>query len=167
MVPDQRLGRQLALTAKYMREVFEARLAKHGATMWQFLLLRALAESEGQATSQRELAARMHIEGPTLVRHLDHMERAGLLRRQRDETDRRNIRVALTRAGHRRCAQLAKPVDQLDAELRALMSVKEQAVLSELLQRIYDHVTTTRETNGNTNEFKRRSNLAAATPGRR
>jgi MarR family transcriptional regulator for hemolysin len=139
---DDRLGRKLALTGKYLRERFEERLAEHGASMPTWILLSAL--SEGDGISQRELAARMHIEGPTLVRHLDRLEDEGLLRRRRSEEDRRTVKVQLTAAGRRRHVQLLELVDGLEHDLRGIMSEREQAILARLLDRIYEHAVSHR-----------------------
>jgi MarR family transcriptional regulator, transcriptional regulator for hemolysin len=73
--------------------------------MW--LILNAL-KSERRRT-QLELARAIGIEGPTLTRHLDAMEKAGFVRRQRGGSDRRAAQVELTRAGHGLHARLLKP----------------------------------------------------------
>jgi MarR family transcriptional regulator for hemolysin len=62
-------------------------LTPHGITYRQWQVLGWLA-LEGEL-SQGELADKMQIEAPTLVRILDRMERDGWIERHPDESDRR------------------------------------------------------------------------------
>ncbi len=57
----------------------------------------------GDGVRQKELATALSIEGPTLVRLLDNLERRGLIERREDETDRRARGIYLTRAGRESC----------------------------------------------------------------
>jgi|GEM_PF-2766288 len=132
---DERLGRQLGLTGKYLAECFEHRLAAYDSTLATWVVLHCLAE--GDRISQRELAARMHIEAPTLVRHLDRLGDEGLLVRRRSQQDRRSVKVELTEVGRRRHQQLMLAADQFEDDLCALMSAQERATLSRLLDRIF------------------------------
>jgi MarR family transcriptional regulator, transcriptional regulator for hemolysin len=54
---------------------------------------------EGDGIRQGVLAAFMGIEGPSLVRLLDQLETAGLIRREEDAVDRRAKTLHLTAAG--------------------------------------------------------------------
>ena len=47
----------------------------------------------------RSLAAELHVSKPVITRALDSMGRIGLIRRQRDEEDRRNVLVMRTVKG--------------------------------------------------------------------
>ncbi|HEY6334828.1 MAG TPA: MarR family transcriptional regulator [Alphaproteobacteria bacterium] len=47
----------------------------------------------------RGLAATLHVSKPAITRALDRLSQLGLLRRQRDETDRRNVFVERTAKG--------------------------------------------------------------------
>src|SRR5204863_883765 len=136
---EVRLGRQLAVTSKYMRERFDRELADHGTSLPSWILLSVLAEEDG--ISQRELAARMHLEGPTIVRHVDRLADDGYVVRRRDATDRRITRIELTPAGRRRHRELLVVVDALEHDLRSCLTDREQATLQKLLDRIFDHVT--------------------------
>ena len=72
-------------------------MAEHGGSMATWLVLHHAFEAPD--SSQSHLAARLDIEAPTLVRHLDRLEADGLLERRRDPRDRRVLRVRLTAAG--------------------------------------------------------------------
>ncbi len=72
---------------------FEKRLSAFGLTAAQFCVLAKLHEEEG--LTQTELAARLHIESPTLVRTLDKMEESHFITRRKDPEDRRAYRIYL------------------------------------------------------------------------
>jgi len=134
---EEALGRQLAITGRMVRERFDACLNEHGASLTTWAVLRSAEDEDG--LSQRELAARMSIESPTLVRHLDRLEVEGLVVRRRDEQDRRVVRVGLTPAGHRRYAELREVAASVDSQLRALLDHDEVEILERALRRIRDH----------------------------
>jgi MarR family transcriptional regulator for hemolysin len=140
---DEPLGRQLAITGKVVRERFDEYLSQHGASLVTWTVLRSAEHEEG--LSQRELASRLSIESPTLVRHLDRMEDEGLIARRRDEHDRRVVRVWLTAAGRRRYARLRDVAHTVDTQLRSLLSEREVTTLEQVLPRIREcwHPTTT------------------------
>ena len=135
------LGRQLALTAKAVREWFDAALAEHGGSLPMWIVLTHALEAEPPA-SQRELAGRMGIGSATLVRHLDRLEAEGLVTRVADPRDRRVTRIDLTAAGRQRHAELAAVAARHDAEMRALLDPDEERVFRSVLARITDHLST-------------------------
>jgi DNA-binding MarR family transcriptional regulator len=134
---DPMLGRRLYLGHRAVHDALDARMNEHGASIWNWILLKTAAEHEG--SSQREIAAHMHIEPPTLVRHLDTLAHEGLVERRRDERDRRVARVYLTRAGRKRLDELHAVAKEMDGELRELLSPREVEVLGRTLMRIHDH----------------------------
>jgi MarR family transcriptional regulator for hemolysin len=89
--------------------------------------------------SQRQLADRLGIEGPTLVRHIDRLVADGLVRRVRDPNDRRVSRVELTALGTATADRLRAVADEADASLRLLFTPSELTALYQLLYRIQDH----------------------------
>src|SRR5437762_1148271 len=81
------LGRQLAMAAKATRAEFDARLAEVGGSLTAFIVLRLADEAPGGLElSQRQLAERMGVEAPTMVRHLDRLEKECLIERRRPGT---------------------------------------------------------------------------------
>ena len=81
----------------------DRRLHEHGASLWNWVLLREAANADG--ASQRELAELMRIEPPTLVRHLDKLADDGLVERRPDPDDRRRP----ARRRHRRPGASGSP----------------------------------------------------------
>jgi len=137
------LGRRLYLGHRAVHDALDERMGERGASLWHWILLRQAAEQEG--SSQRELAELMHIEPPTLVRHLDKLAHEGLVERRRDVQDRRVARIYITAAGRRRLLQLHDVAQEVDGELRALLSEREIAVLGKTLMRIHDHFSEEKE----------------------
>ena len=128
------LGRQLFLTHRAVHDELDRRLQEHGASLWNWVLLKEAAS--GERASQRELADHMRIEPPTLVRHIDKLAEEGLVERQPDPDDRRVMRVVVTAAGRRRLEELHDVVQAFDAELRGILTKRDVEVLSRALPRI-------------------------------
>jgi MarR family transcriptional regulator for hemolysin len=81
---------------------------------------------------QKELATALGIEGPSLVRLLDSLERRGLIERREDESDRRARGIYLTQAGHDLAVRVAKVGTEI--QLRLLASVPPEDL--EICQRV-------------------------------
>src|SRR5271165_5777205 len=132
------LGRRLVFTGKALRAHFEANLVAAGASLPTWVVLAHAHETPGM--SQTELAERVGIEGPTLVRHLDRLCAEGLVVRRRDAADRRVTRIELTDAGRDRYQDLAAVAERLDRDLRALLTEGEGEMLDRVLVRITTHI---------------------------
>lgn len=138
---DEFLGRHLAITHKVVHEWVDGLLAPHEASVTDWIVLKSLQRPEAASgISQRELASLMRIEPPTVLRHLDRLEGAGLVARRRDDRDRRVIRVTMTPAGRRRFQQLAVVMSAADDELRAQLTPRELDVLYRALEKLHAYV---------------------------
>jgi MarR family transcriptional regulator, organic hydroperoxide resistance regulator len=73
------------------------RLAPHGVSPMQYVVLSALWERDGQ--SGAELTARLRIDSATITGIIDRLVAADWVMRARDSVDRRVQRVQLTEAG--------------------------------------------------------------------
>jgi MarR family transcriptional regulator for hemolysin len=132
------LGLLLATTSKAVGRAFNSALAEDGGSIPIWLILNAL--KSGRPRTQLDLARAVGIEGPTLTRHLDGMEQAGLVRRQRSTRDRRTVQVELTRAGHALHGRLLKAVIGFNQQLRTGLSSRDEETLRRLLRRLQDNV---------------------------
>jgi MarR family transcriptional regulator, transcriptional regulator for hemolysin len=92
-------GRQLFRLGTAWRREIDVRMRRFGLTdaTWRPLLHLGRL---GDGVRQTDLAASLDIEGPSLVRLLDVLERANLIERVEDAEDRRSKRVRMTEAGH-------------------------------------------------------------------
>lgn len=92
---ENSIGFILYRTAMAFRKALDLELRqKTGVTFGQWKILTLLSSQDG--LSQREIADRLEVEGPTLIPIIDKMESKGLLTRKVDPDDRRNNRIFLT-----------------------------------------------------------------------
>jgi len=130
------------MAAKATRAEFDARLGEVGGSLTAFVVLRLADEAPGGLElSQRQLAERMGVEAPTMVRHLDRLEKEGLIERRRDARDRRVTRITVTPAGSRRLGVLRKVADAMDVEILTLLGPETYRVLASALDRLQEHMT--------------------------
>jgi MarR family transcriptional regulator for hemolysin len=139
------LGLLLATASKAVGRAFNNALAESGGSIPIWLILNALA-SEPRRT-QLHLARAVGIEGPTLTRHLDGMEQAGLVERRRGEADRRAVQVELTPAGRELHGRLLQTVIAFNKRLHDGLSGEEVKTLRRLLGRLEENVAA-RRSNG-------------------
>jgi MarR family transcriptional regulator for hemolysin len=132
------LGLLLATTSKAVGRAFNSALAEAGGSIPIWLILNGL--KSGRRQTQLDLARAVGIEGPTLTRHLDGMEAAGLVRRQRSARDRRAVQVELTRAGHTLHGRLLKTVISFNRQLRSGLGSSDEETLRQLLGRLQENV---------------------------
>ena len=132
------IGLQLTRTAKVLSRALDDALATVGGTLplWQ-VLVTVKARPGG---NQREFAAAMGVEGPTLTHHLNRMERDGLVTRRRDPENRRAHVVALTDDGEAAFRRLRSAVAKFDGQLRTGIGDAEVAQLAGLLERLRANV---------------------------
>jgi MarR family transcriptional regulator for hemolysin len=132
------IGLQLANTAKAVSRAFNDRLAAAGGSVPTWLILSSLKSDEWR--TQLELARAVGIEGPTLTRHLDGLEETGLVRRVRDEADRRAVRVELTEEGELLFQKLRRAVIAFNRDLTSGVTEPELERLRKLLARLEQNV---------------------------
>ncbi len=114
---DRMLSANLLWFGRVLNKRFEDLLASKGGglTMPQARILLRL--DHFGPLGPRVLAAATEMEPPALARTVSHMERLGLVRRNRDSDDRREVVVDLTRAGRRKVPELVKLFAEADAWL--------------------------------------------------
>ncbi|MFR9806667.1 MarR family winged helix-turn-helix transcriptional regulator [Pseudonocardia sp. RS010] len=120
---EQPLDRLLIVAGATLGRFRQQVVAEHGLSATALDLLTALNCEDG--LPHRELAGRLGFTPATLTPVVDVLERTGDVRRERDGTDRRVIRVYLTPSGRRRWASVA---DQVARTLRETMPGEEPAV---------------------------------------
>ena len=126
------LSRQVVMTAKTIKALFEDALADEGATLATWVVLNGV--ERGRWASQTGLAKELRIEGATVTRHLDRLEREGLVTRSQDLGDRRQA-CELTAAGkalHRRLHSVAR---RLDDRVCADLTDEDRSDLQRVLER--------------------------------
>lgn len=94
---EQAIRETFIRAARLARDRTDKALAAHGVRAGQQFTLRALWDEDGLTPG--ELARRIGVEKPTIVRSLARMEAAGLVERRPDPVDGRLVRVWLTDRG--------------------------------------------------------------------
>jgi MarR family transcriptional regulator, organic hydroperoxide resistance regulator len=120
--------------AKLMRSVADAELSRHGVRVGQNLVLAELWRSDGLTPG--EVASRMHLTTPTVVKMASRMAAAGLLTRRRDDRDGRLVRLYLTERGHQLNAVIERQQTELAERATAGLSVRERRCLLKGLETI-------------------------------
>ena len=128
------IGLRLSRTAHAVSQAFERAMAEAGgsASSWQVLLL---VRSEQWGT-QSKLAEAMGVSSATVTHHLNALETQGLVRRWRDDANRRVQQVELTDAGLALFDRLREVALAHDARLRGLLTKQEVEELSRLLRKL-------------------------------
>ena len=128
------IGLRLTRTSRAVTQVFERAMAQAGgsASTWQVLLLVRSANWD----TQSEMAEQLGITGATLTHHLNALERKGLVRRWREDNNRRVQRVELTDDGLELFNRLRAVAVRHDKLLRSQLSDDEVEQLGALLERL-------------------------------
>jgi MarR family transcriptional regulator for hemolysin len=128
------IGLRLSRTAHAATQAFERAMAQAGGSGAAFqVLLLVRAQDWG---TQAEMAAAMGITPATLTHHLNQLDRQGLVRRWREEGNRRSQRVELTPDGEAELERLLSVAVAHDERLRAALSDGEVQQLAELLDKL-------------------------------
>lgn len=93
--PKEWLGINLGRASRLMRTRLDERLSPLGLTQAKWLILMYLFRNGG-SMPQKDLTESIGVEGPTVVRVLDGLERLGLIERRDRLADRRTKDVFLT-----------------------------------------------------------------------
>jgi len=128
------IGLRLSRTAHTVSQAFERAMAEAGgsASSWQVLLL----VRTGQMGTQSKLAEAMGVSGATMTHHLNALEAQGLVRRWREEGNRRVQQVELTADGVALFDRLREVAVRFDERLRSKLSDEETAQLADLLEKL-------------------------------
>jgi DNA-binding MarR family transcriptional regulator len=117
-----------------LRERGDRALAPLGVEPRGFAAL-AVLDLEGPSP-QRRVARQLAVSGPTMVQTMDELERAGLVERQRNPSDRREYALRLTAAGRERLRHARRALDAVQAEVTAQLGEADDGELRALLAKL-------------------------------
>ncbi|WP_125769826.1 MarR family winged helix-turn-helix transcriptional regulator [Companilactobacillus furfuricola] len=116
----------LAFITNQSGKIFSKKLEKdlrpYGVTRSQWIALYFIHETP--KITQKELADKMSIKEPSIVRLIQRLESEGLLNRIQDENDKRNKQLQLTEKGDEKCLDLL-PVAE-DFKNHTVQGISEQ-----------------------------------------
>jgi MarR family transcriptional regulator, organic hydroperoxide resistance regulator len=96
---ERSVGYQVRMTHRALQRYLQIKIKPHGVTLGTWYFLRALWHEDG--LTQRELSRRIGTREPTTMTAILAMEANGLVRRVRNNADRRKQNVFLTPKGRR------------------------------------------------------------------
>ncbi|WMC10605.1 transcriptional regulator SlyA [Oceanimonas pelagia] len=128
------LGMALANLVRQWRLINDERLRPLGLTQSRWITLSHLKQEDG--IQQHRLARRVGVEGPSLVRTLDGLERLGLVERRPCANDRRGKTVHLTAAVRPLLSEMDAVLDHTREQVLAGLSEAELAELERMVRHI-------------------------------
>lgn len=138
---DLDLGLEIALTASAYRAAGMKTLKAHGQddiTREQFGILLLLTLGDG--LYQTQIANILGKDRPNITRMIDILETRGFIRREKDENNRRILKVYLTQKGYEK-ADCVKPLKKrMDDTQYKDMSEEEILTLVKLLRRVRNNI---------------------------
>jgi MarR family transcriptional regulator, organic hydroperoxide resistance regulator len=120
--------------SKLMRVAADEAMSRHGVRVGQNLVLEVLWETDGLTPG--ELASRLKLATPTVVKSASRMQSAGLLTRRRDQSDRRLVRLYLTDRARGIRTEIERERDELERHATATLTNEELACLMTALAKI-------------------------------
>ena len=129
-------GRQIFHVSRAWRAELDRRLSHLGLSQARWQVLLNLARMKGVQPTQRELAQRISIEGPTLALLLDGLEKQGLVKRLAVTEDRRAKRIMLTQEAGPLIEKIETIAEALRKELLSGLDDEEIAICQQVHQRV-------------------------------
>ncbi|VEP14831.1 MarR family transcriptional regulator [Hyella patelloides LEGE 07179] len=133
------LGYKLKLASQLMYRDFLERLQPYGLTPFHYLVLCCLWEEDGLSTSG--IADKLKQLGATLTGVVDRMEQRSLVYRQRDNRDRRIVRIWLTDEGKKLMNVLPSVGEKTIFAATQDISESEQKAMLQLLDRLISNLS--------------------------
>lgn len=129
------LGLSIGEVFRSWRTKANERLLPLGISQAKWLALLNLSRCPN-GIIQKELAHRIGVEGPTLVRLLDRLEADGWVKRQNSKLDRRSKTVHLTKKAEPTLSEIQKVVASLRHEIFMGISGEDVEVCLRVMQKI-------------------------------
>jgi MarR family transcriptional regulator for hemolysin len=125
---------------KLLRGAADEAMSRQGVRIGQNFVLEVLWETDGLTPG--ELAERLRVATPTVVKSAIRMESAGLLVRLRDPVDRRLVRLHLTDRARAVKGDIEAARDRLERRATATLTEEERRHLHSALVKIIQEMTT-------------------------
>jgi DNA-binding MarR family transcriptional regulator len=128
MEDHQRRRDLAAMLQPVLRALIEAELpvlARHGITMWGYVVLNALQDAP--QSTQSALAEKIGADKTRIIATLDDLQAAGLIAREPDPADRRARLLSITPAGARARRQVQEEIQRNEERVLAELPPAERA----------------------------------------
>lgn len=121
---------------------FSTVMGESGLTAAQYNVLRILRGAGPKGLPTLAIRDRLVDLSPGITRLVDRLETAGLVQRDRDTGDRRQVTCRITSAGLALLKRLDAPVDAAERSVVSTLSAAEQRTLVRLLDLVRSGLTT-------------------------
>lgn len=136
---DNNLGFQIVVTARSMKRALEIELNENGITSSQYAVLAILWKHNG--LSLTDLGKLLYFDNPTITGIINRMARAKLIRRMRDRSDRRVIKVYLTPKGLELQSIVPKIAKTVNRKAVENFEESEKKAILDLTKRLHKNLT--------------------------
>ena len=123
-------------TAAVLERHYNQIVTKRGITIQQYNVLRILRGAGARGMPTLVIRDRMIHEAPGITRLIDRLEQAKLVRRERQEADRRQVICYLTDEGDALLSDLDAEVAAADNAAVCMLKPEEQKLLTTLLDAV-------------------------------
>lgn len=96
---EESAGYQIRITHRLVQRYLQTKIEPYGVTLGMWYFFRALWANDGM--TQRELSLLIGTKEPTTLSAIMTMEKAGFIKRVRNEDDRRKINIYLSERGRK------------------------------------------------------------------
>ena len=134
---------EIGVFNRLWRSLMEQKLRELGVTQARWVTLWWVTESK-RPLNQKELARRIGIEGPSLVRQLDALEQMGLIERVVDR-DRRARLISVTPKARPVMKKIKQMAEDLSREALAGIDPTSVPLCLNLVRSMREHLDTARE----------------------
>jgi DNA-binding MarR family transcriptional regulator len=142
---EQEAELSLERTAAVLSHEFAETFRPFGVTPTQYNVLRILRGTGQGGLCRNEIRDRLVAQVPDVTRLLDRLEELGLVVRERDESDRRQVSTRITRDGLRLLGRLEAPVAELHRRQLGHLSHEQLRTLIDLLALVRSKPTSSEE----------------------
>ena len=125
--------RALRGAASHVERTIARALEPFGLTTSQFSTLQVLLAAETESLGCSEIAQRLGGPGPDVTRLIDRLEAAGLVSRDRSQTDRRLVHARITPAGRKAVQDAAPAVHEAEEQAMSSLAAGDRSTLAALL----------------------------------
>lgn len=134
----ENLGFALSRASRRWKQLLDTQLKPEGITYATWVTLVYL-QRVGEGITQKRLAEEMQIESPSLVSHLDYLEREGLIERRTSQQDRRAKTLHLASKARPLLDTFDRVAGDTRQQLLAGISDTDIRVCLRVMQRIIDN----------------------------
>ncbi len=134
------VGKKIMRISLMLRITIDKATIDKGLYVGQFPVLDYVAKNDG--CTQAQLAQHMQVSAPSVARSVARMERAGLLKRVGDETDRRCNQLSITPKGKKTAKLCRANIEEINKTMLDGFSEEEVCRLSEYLDRMLKNLST-------------------------